>query len=91
MTTRGHWEDTSVELFDRTYNLNVRAPFLLMQAAAALMARDGAKVGLGLEAHSAAPHPGPLSHGGRQHPGFLGGRPRTPYNYERHTSTRRLC
>ena len=90
MTTRGHWEDTSVELFDRTYNLNVRAPFLLMQAAAALMARDGAKVGLGLEAHSAAPHPGPRAYGVSAASWFPG---RTAPNAIQfmHTSTRRLC
>lgn len=41
MTSRGTWEDTTPELFDRVYALNVRAPFLLMQATVRLMEREG--------------------------------------------------
>lgn len=40
-TTRGNWDDTTPELFDRIYALNVRAPFLLAQAAVKLMEREG--------------------------------------------------
>lgn len=38
---RGTWDETSAEDFDRTMALNARAPFLLMQGIAQLMARDG--------------------------------------------------
>lgn len=40
LTDRGSIFDTSVELFDRMFAVNVRAPFLLMQGALRLMARD---------------------------------------------------
>ncbi|MBI1944824.1 MAG: SDR family oxidoreductase [Deltaproteobacteria bacterium] len=40
-TDRGHLEDTSVELWDRTMALNVRAPFLLTQEAVRIMKREG--------------------------------------------------
>jgi NAD(P)-dependent dehydrogenase (short-subunit alcohol dehydrogenase family) len=41
ITDRGTWFDTSPELFDRMFAVNVRAPFFLMQDAAALMRREG--------------------------------------------------
>jgi NAD(P)-dependent dehydrogenase (short-subunit alcohol dehydrogenase family) len=41
LSTRGTLEDTSVELWDRLFAVNVRAPFLLMQGAAPLMRRGG--------------------------------------------------
>lgn len=40
-TDRGHLDDTSVELWDRTMALNVRAPFLLTQEVARVMKRVG--------------------------------------------------
>ncbi|WP_236025096.1 SDR family oxidoreductase [Arenibaculum pallidiluteum] len=40
-TDRGHLEDTTVELWDRLFAVNVRAPFLLIQESAALMRREG--------------------------------------------------
>ncbi len=40
-TDRGHLHDTSVELWDRTMALNVRAPFLLTQGAVRVMQRVG--------------------------------------------------
>lgn len=40
LTDRGSILDTSVELFDRIFAVNVRAPFLLMQGALRLMTRD---------------------------------------------------
>lgn len=40
MTDRGTIADTSVELWDRMFAVNARAPFLLMQDAIALMRRD---------------------------------------------------
>lgn len=40
-TDRGHLDATSVELWDRTMNLNVRAPFLLTQESARVMKRGG--------------------------------------------------
>ena len=39
LTTRGTLDDTSVELWDRLFAVNVRAPFLLTQEAARLMRR----------------------------------------------------
>jgi NAD(P)-dependent dehydrogenase (short-subunit alcohol dehydrogenase family) len=39
LSTRGTLDDTSVELWDRLFAVNVRAPFLLMQSAAAVMRR----------------------------------------------------
>ncbi len=40
MTDRGTIDDTSVELWDRMFAVNARAPFFLMQGAIALMRRD---------------------------------------------------
>jgi NAD(P)-dependent dehydrogenase (short-subunit alcohol dehydrogenase family) len=41
LSTRGTLDDTSVELWDRLFAVNVRAPFILMQEAARLMRRGG--------------------------------------------------
>lgn len=41
LTDRGNLLNTSEELFDRMFAVNVRAPFFLMQDAARLMIRDG--------------------------------------------------
>ncbi len=41
LTDRGTLLDTSPELFDRMFAVNVRAPFFLMQDAVRLMKRDG--------------------------------------------------
>ena len=41
LSTRGTLDDTSVELWDRLFAVNVRAPFILMQEAARLMRRAG--------------------------------------------------
>ena len=41
LTSRGTLDDTSVELWDRLFAVNVRAPFLLMQEAARIMRRGG--------------------------------------------------
>ena len=41
LTDRGSILDTSPELFDRMFDINVRAPFFLMQAAAKIMRRQG--------------------------------------------------
>jgi NAD(P)-dependent dehydrogenase (short-subunit alcohol dehydrogenase family) len=41
LSTRGTLDDTSVELWDRLFAVNVRAPFLLMQHAARVMRREG--------------------------------------------------
>ncbi|MBW7886388.1 MAG: SDR family oxidoreductase, partial [Caldilineaceae bacterium] len=40
-TERGSVEDTTVELFDRIFAINVRAPLFLMQETVRLMKRDG--------------------------------------------------
>jgi NAD(P)-dependent dehydrogenase (short-subunit alcohol dehydrogenase family) len=42
LSTRGTLDDTTVELWDRLFAVNVRAPFILMQEAARLMRRAGA-------------------------------------------------
>jgi NAD(P)-dependent dehydrogenase (short-subunit alcohol dehydrogenase family) len=42
LSTRGTLDDTSVELWDRLFAVNVRAPFVLMQEAARVMRREGA-------------------------------------------------
>jgi NAD(P)-dependent dehydrogenase (short-subunit alcohol dehydrogenase family) len=42
LSTRGTLDDTSVELWDRLFAVNVRAPFILMQEAARVMRRGGA-------------------------------------------------
>lgn len=41
LTDRGSVWDTTVELWDAMLDVNVRAPFLLMQGAAKIMAREG--------------------------------------------------
>ena len=41
LSTRGTLDDTSVELWDRLFAVNARAPFLLMRGAARLMRRGG--------------------------------------------------
>jgi len=41
LTNRGTLDDTTVELWDRIFAVNVRAPFILMQEAARLMRRGG--------------------------------------------------
>jgi NAD(P)-dependent dehydrogenase (short-subunit alcohol dehydrogenase family) len=41
LSTRGTLDDTSVELWDRLFAVNTRAPFLLMQHGARLMRRGG--------------------------------------------------
>ena len=41
LSTRGTLEDTSAELWDRLFAVNVRAPFILTQDAARLMRRGG--------------------------------------------------
>lgn len=41
ITDRGTIADTTVELWDRIFAVNARAPFLLMQAAIAVMRREG--------------------------------------------------
>ncbi len=41
ITDRGNILDTSPELFDRMFAINVRAPFFLMQEAIGLMRREG--------------------------------------------------
>ena len=41
LTARGSIVDTNVDLFDRMFAVNVRAPFLLMQGAIRIMRREG--------------------------------------------------
>jgi NAD(P)-dependent dehydrogenase (short-subunit alcohol dehydrogenase family) len=41
LSSRGTLDDTSVELWDRLFDVNARAPFLLMQHAARVMRRTG--------------------------------------------------
>jgi len=41
LTDRGTIEDTSLELWDRMFAINTRAPFLLMQEAIGVMKREG--------------------------------------------------
>ena len=41
ITDRGRIDDTTVELWDHIFAINARAPFLLMQAAIAVMRREG--------------------------------------------------
>ena len=41
MTDRGTLDDTTVELWDRMFAVNTRAPFILMQDAVAIMRREG--------------------------------------------------
>ncbi|MGO7900821.1 SDR family oxidoreductase [Rhizobium ruizarguesonis] len=43
LTDRGNLLNSSPDLFDRMFAINVRAPFFLMQDAAKLMIRDGVK------------------------------------------------
>jgi len=64
-TDRGTILDTSAELFDRIFAINVRAPFFLMQAAARLMRRErieGSMVNiLSMSAHGGQPFLAPYS------------------------------
>jgi NAD(P)-dependent dehydrogenase (short-subunit alcohol dehydrogenase family) len=59
ITDRGTLFDTSPELFDRTFAINTRAPFFLMQEAAKIMRRErieGAMVNiLSMSAHGGQP------------------------------------
>lgn len=59
LTDRGTLYDTTPELFDRIFAVNVRAPFFLMQDAAAIMRREGisgAIVNIGsMSAHGGQP------------------------------------
>jgi len=59
ITDRGTFFDTSPELFDRMFAVNVRAPFFLMQDASAIMRRErieGAMVNiLSMSAHGGQP------------------------------------
>jgi NAD(P)-dependent dehydrogenase (short-subunit alcohol dehydrogenase family) len=59
ITDRGTLFDTAPELFDRMFAVNVRAPFFLMQDAAAIMRRErieGAIVNIGsMSAHGGQP------------------------------------
>jgi NAD(P)-dependent dehydrogenase (short-subunit alcohol dehydrogenase family) len=41
LSSRGTLDDTSVELWDRLFAVNVRAPFVLIQEAARIMRREG--------------------------------------------------
>jgi NAD(P)-dependent dehydrogenase (short-subunit alcohol dehydrogenase family) len=41
LSTRGTLDDTTAELWDRLFNINARAPFLLTQEAARVMRREG--------------------------------------------------
>lgn len=42
-TARGTWDETTAEMFDQIFALNVRAPFLLMQGACRLMEQNGTR------------------------------------------------
>ncbi len=65
LTDRGTILNTSVELFDRIFAVNVRAPFLLMQGALRLMIRDGIEGAivniLSVNAHGGSPELTPYS------------------------------
>jgi NAD(P)-dependent dehydrogenase (short-subunit alcohol dehydrogenase family) len=65
LTDRGSIFDTTVELFDRMFAVNVRAPFLLMQGALRLMTRDGIEGAivniLSVNAHGGSPALAPYS------------------------------
>ena len=43
LSTRGHLDDTTVALWNKLFNVNARAPFILMQETARLMRREGTK------------------------------------------------
>ncbi len=43
LSSRGTLDDTTVALWDQLYAINVRAPFILMQEAARVMRREGAR------------------------------------------------
>jgi NAD(P)-dependent dehydrogenase (short-subunit alcohol dehydrogenase family) len=58
VTLRGSITDTSVELWDTMMNVNVRAPFLLMQGVIAIMRRQGSG-GTIVNVGSVASHGGP--------------------------------
>ena len=65
ITDRGSIFDSSVELFDRMFAVNVRAPFLLMQGALNIMTRDGIEGAvvniLSVNAHGGSPQLAPYS------------------------------
>ena len=58
LTLRGSIADTSIELWDMMMNVNVRAPFLLMQGAISIMRREGSG-GTIVNVGSVASHGGP--------------------------------
>lgn len=58
ITLRGSIADTSAELWDTMMNINVRAPFLLMQGAIEIMRREGI-AGTIVNVGSVAAHGGP--------------------------------
>ncbi|MCA9839334.1 MAG: SDR family oxidoreductase [Trueperaceae bacterium] len=41
LSSRGHLDDTTVELWDKLFKVNTRAPFILMQETARIMKREG--------------------------------------------------
>lgn len=59
LTDRGTILDTGVDLFDRLFAVNVRAPFMLMQGALKIMTRDGIEGAivniLSVNAHGGSP------------------------------------
>ncbi len=65
ITDRGNIFNSSVELFDRIFAINVRAPFFLMQGALRLMTRDGIEGAivniLSVNAHGGSPELAPYS------------------------------
>jgi len=59
ITDRGNLEDTTVELWDRLFNTNVRAPFMLTQEVVKIMSRE--KIGSSIvNIISDTAHGGPL-------------------------------
>jgi NAD(P)-dependent dehydrogenase (short-subunit alcohol dehydrogenase family) len=58
LSTRGTLDDTSVELWDRLFAVNARAPFVLMQDAARLMRRNGGRGGSVVNIITMASHGG---------------------------------
>jgi NAD(P)-dependent dehydrogenase (short-subunit alcohol dehydrogenase family) len=58
LSARGTLGDTSVELWDRLFAVNARAPFLLMQEAARLMRRNGGRGGSVVNIITMASHGG---------------------------------
>lgn len=62
LTTRGTLDNTSVELWDRIFAVNVRAPFILCQEAVRLMKRGGAIVNIiSMSGHGGQPFLVPYS------------------------------